>query len=468
MRKILESKALAFVLFLTACWVTYTQNEVTGAIIFLTVICLQLVFCENTFATLSPFLMMCVFVCTCYDSFKVFIVYLPLAPIAVMCVIYHFVVYRKPFTLGETFLPLCMVACAITLGGLGTIPAKDYFAPGVLFYTFGLGFGMVLLYLILRSRYVSSDPEMSKKLGERFAFDMYLMGLVTVACVVSFYLRDVNTWLVEHKPIIFQAKNNFSTFLMLAMPFPLYFTMNREEKCSGGKIFRVSDLHFLSFVLMYIAILLTGSRGGLVFGTVEFLVCFAFAVFNREGRRKIPYLSAALCAVVCAVFVEGFLFEQIRERFASGLASSEEQRSDLLFRAIDDFKRNVIFGSGFGYQGNSDLYNPVKGAMNWYHIYPAQIIGSFGLTGIIAFGAMIVQRFMLFLRRPDAFKLTLGLSYIAILMMSMVNPGEFCPIPYEMTVVLIFIFLEKTVARPTFSAEKLLKAKIHTDNEEIR
>ncbi len=445
-RKFLESKALALVLLLTACAVTYTQNEVLGAVIFISVICVQLLVCENTFATLSPFLMMCVFVCTCYNSFKLFIVYLPLAIVAVMCVIFHFVVYHKRITLGETFLPLCITAAAITLGGLGTISKGEYFAPSALFYTFGLGFGMVVIYLVLRSRYITSDAEMQNKLRERFAFDMYLMGLITVACIASFYLRDINTWLVDHEMVHFQAQNNFSTFLMLAMPFPIYFTINREDKCSGNAIFKLSDLHLISFALMYIAILLTDSRGGMIFGTVEFLICFVFAVFNRDGKRKLSYLTVAAFAVVGIFFGGRIVIDYIGKQYASGLASvSREARGELIFRALEDFKRNIIFGSGLGYVGNTDLYNPVKGAMNWYHIYPAQIVGSFGLFGIFAFGIMILQRFSVFLRSPNAFKLTLGLSYLGILMMSMVNPGEFCPVPYEMTVVMIFIFLEKTV-----------------------
>ncbi len=463
MRKILESRAFAVMLFFAASVVTYTQNEVVGAVIFLSVICLQLLICENTFATLSPFLMMCVFVCTCYKSFNVFIVFLPLGVVAVMCVIFHFIVYRKPFTFGETFLPLCITAAAVTLGGLGTIPIEDYFAPGTMFYTFGLGFGMVLIYLILRSRYVSNDPKMQKKLRERFAFDMYLMGLTTVICVASFYLRDVNTWLVEHKLITFQAKNNFSTFLMLAMPFPLYFTMNREEKCSGSAIFKIFDIHIISFVLMYMAIILTASRGGLIFGTVEFLICFVFMVFNREGGRRILYLALTVLAIAGAIVGGKTVMEFLSNKFREGILFSEEARGGLIFRAWEDFKRNILFGSGLGYKGNTDLYDPAKGAINWYHVYPAQIIGSFGLFGIFAFGGMIFQRFKLFLRSPDAFKLTLGLSYIGILMMSMVNPGEFCPIPYEMTVVMMFIFLE---------SERKLSFKKKgcglTENEELK
>ncbi len=455
-RKFLESKYLAFALFLCASVVTYTQSEVSGALVFLAVICVQLVFCENTFATLAPFLMLCTFIVTCYDSFNLFIVYLPIAPVAVMCVIYHLAVYRRKFTFGESFLPLCAVAVAVTLGGLGTIPIADYFAPSALFYTFGLGVGMIGVYLILRSRYTGYAPEMQEKIKERFAFDMYLMGMTAVTCVFSFYLREIEALISDPHIVDFQASNNLSTFLMLAMPFTVYFTMNKRHKCSGDKLFCLSDLHLIPFGLTLLAIFLTDSRGGLMFGAIEFTVCLAFTVYNRSGKRRIFYTAFALCSAVAVFFVGKFLLDYLRVAYGSGFISSGEVRGGLLERAIEDFKRNVLFGSGFGYMGNTDLYDPVKGAMNWYHMYPAQVIGSFGLLGVLGFGYMILSRLCSFLRRPTAFSLTIGLSYLGILMMSMVNPGEFCPVPYEMLVVMMFALIDEGErVRPTFFSKKV-------------
>ena len=36
------------------------------------------------------------------------------------------------------------------------------------------------------------------------------------------------------------------------------------------------------------------------------------------------------------------------------------------------------------------------------------------------------------------------MSYIGLLLMSQLNPGEFCPMPYELLVVCLFVFLELT------------------------
>ncbi len=441
-RRIPESRSFSVLLFLCASAITYHQKEVEGAIFFLIIICAELLLCENISVALSPFLMVCVFICTCYDSFRVFIVYLPIAIVAVMCVAFNFLVYKRKYSIGPSFFPLCLTAAAITLGGLGTIPKEDYFAPGALFYTFGLGAGMLLVYILFRGVFLSDDGEAQNKLKERFSFDMYLMGFTTVVCILSFYLREIDTFLEAPRLINFQAQNNFSTFLMFAMPFSLYFTMNTAAKTDGNSIIRFSDIHLCSFVLMYLAILLTDSRGGLVFGTVEFFICAVYAIYNRGGRRRYFYAVVSVFLLIGMYFGGRIMLEHLRNTYPYGIASAGESRGGLVLRAIDDFIRNPIFGSGFGYQGNSDLYSPVQGAMNWYHMYVAQIIGSFGIVGIVAFGNMVLHRFSLFLREPNTFKLTLGLSYIGVLLMSMVNPGEFCPIPYELMTVLIFILLE--------------------------
>ncbi len=456
----LGTPAFSLLLLFAAVLTTFMSAEVSGGIFFITVICIQLLVCRDTSVTLLPFLLTCVFLCNCYDSFNVFIVYLPLAFPVVICLIFHFLVYRRGFSVGKSFPSLCAVAAAITLGGLGTISLSDYFAPTALFYTFGLGIGMVLVYLLLRSRFspcgeaVENPPAIrlfrhnignSRSAGEKLrftlAFDMYLMGMLTAACIAAIYLKNLDALKEVPGFVSFQASNNFSTFLMFALPFPFYFTMNTEKKRCGSHIFLPSDLHLLSAAVMYLALILTDSRGGLVFGTIEVAVCYVFTVYIRGGRRRILYyVSSAFVAV--AAFICGKALLDHYAMSSYGLIGAGEARGELILRAVDDFKRNIFFGSGIGYTGNTDLYDPAKGAMNWYHVYPAQIIGSFGLCGIAAFAFMIITRFRLFLCRPTVWRLTLGLSYIGILLMSLVNPGEFCPIPYEMLTVLLFIYIE--------------------------
>ena len=92
--------------------------------------------------------------------------------------------------------------------------------------------------------------------------------------------------------------------------------------------------------------------------------------------------------------------------------------------------------------------------MPWYHMMVPQIVGSMGLVGIAAFGFQIFGRLRLIFRRPDFWGLCLGISYLGILGMSQVNPGEFCPVPFELLTVLLFILQEKRLSESALPLKK--------------
>jgi len=54
--------------------------------------------------------------------------------------------------------------------------------------------------------------------------------------------------------------------------------------------------------------------------------------------------------------------------------------------------------------------------------------------------------------RRDFPEVTLSLCYFGLLLMSQVNPGEFCPFPYALIATTIFLFLDGK--QPSEKAEK--------------
>lgn len=93
--------------------------------------------------------------------------------------------------------------------------------------------------------------------------------------------------------------------------------------------------------------------------------------------------------------------------------------------------------------GNTDVHDPAKFALCWYHSAPFQVIGSFGIAGIIAFSYQLYNRMRVLFRRITIFNLTLFVSYTGLFLMSLVNPGEFSPIPYGMIATLFFVMCDK-------------------------
>ena len=429
-------------LFVLACGVTMHNQEVNGTVLFAYIAAITLLLSSRLTDAMLPALLLCVFVTRCYNSSETFFAKVPLFIPVVVAVILRFVLYAKRlrFGFGRSFFGLCGVTLAVTLGGLGTITSGEYFSGGALFYVFGLGIGMVLFYLLVKS---NTDEDSARDVARV----VYVMGLFACFCVLRFYYANWETVLETKRFVDFQSSNNLATFLMIAMPMPLFYASRRY-------------VDILSVVLMYFCTFLTGSRGGLLMGTVEFvLIFFAFAIFEKRIVNRILYALLGI-SFIWAVYTylpdlaefygielgtgdeESSSLLHYIEKFKEYFFRKGEARSVLLERMVQDFKTNPVFGVGIGYTGNQDAYNPVKGAMNWYHMWFAQVVGGLGILGILAYGYQLVDRIIIFVKNRSLLHFAFLMSYLGLFLMSQVNPGEFCPMPYAALAMTYFALME--------------------------
>lgn len=410
--------------FLAACAITATGQEVLGAVLFALCICTALVCCEDTTATTLPFLLLCVFVTKCYDSYDVFIGYLWLAVPVVSSLLFHFLVYRKRFVIGSSFLPMLAVSVAVLVGGIGCLSAEEYFTGGNLYYVVFLGVGMAGAYLLLKPRFFGTRKR------EHLLECLYLTGLFACFVIFHYVFQNRAYFLENHTVPPLQASNNLSTLLMFALPCPFLFA-------------RKNILHLASAGAMLLAILLSGSRGGMLFGTLQFFLCLAAAAV-WDKKRRIFYLCCVGAFVAAVILFGSLVLSVVLGVTPENLISKEEARYQMLVRSKDLFFQYPIFGHGLGYRGNVDLYDPKTGAMTWYHMIVPQIVAGLGCVGIFAYGWQFVSRVLSLVRaakKEEALQLgaimTVGLSYSGILLMSLVNPGLFCPIPYALLAVIL-------------------------------
>lgn len=420
-------------LFCLASLMIVTENEVLGAFIFVAVICVALVLCEDVMATMLPFLLLCVFVTNCYDSYDTFMPYIWVAIPAVAAIIFHFVVYRRKMQIGNTFVGLIAVSIALLFGGIGVLSPQEYFSPGVLFYTLGLGVGMVVAYLLLKPQLC---VDRGYNVREKFISILYIMGMLAVVMVL-FFITEHTQYIQDNQTLPdWQPSNNISTILMFALPCPFFYLYRNR-------------IHLLSILTLYTAILLTGSRSGMLLGTIELFVClFIAAIWDQKNRFTYVCIGIALIGI-------GYMFGDIIMEFTtrielSELITEDESRWYLLLRARELFLEHPIFGHGLGYQGNQDLYTPVKGAMSWYHMMIPQVVASMGSIGILAYSFQFFLQarstVLSLCKTKDIEKrgliLTLVCSYIGVLLMSQINPGLFCPLPYALLGVIIFALID--------------------------
>lgn len=407
-------------------------TQVVGVVVFLLIICFVLVVCDDITAVLCPFLILSVFACDCYNSFSVFSRLWWIGIPLIGALVFHFIRYRMPPVVGSTFPGIIAAGASVLLGGLGSISAREYFAPITLFYTLSLSVGMAAVYLLVRPQ-LERPAEFDR--ADKFAQIMYTMGVFVC-------LEVVWNLLIRIEPILqtgcipeIQQHNNFSTFLLFALPFPFYFA-------------RKNKWHFLTAALMLICLFASDSRGAVI--TTAVLIPFLIAyTLMTAGEKMTVKCKIAVASVFAVIGIAGvaFVIRFFKSRGA-GFISSSEPRYRLLVRAAKSFKKNPVFGAGLGYTGNADIYSPKKGAFYWYHSLPLQLIGSLGTVGVVAYAYQALSRMMTITRRLTPATAALGISYLGVLIMSCFNPGEFVPIPYEMLVVIIFALAEHLSPSP--------------------
>ncbi|MBR5441792.1 MAG: hypothetical protein IKV44_02455, partial [Clostridia bacterium] len=252
-------------------------------------------FSGDIFAMLTPALFTYLIAIRCYNSLATFMgiwwVALPLIAI----VLFNVIVYgKKPTIKGSQFKPMLLASIAITLGGIGFISPKEYFAGSSLYHMLGMGFAMLLIYCYF---YAKIEVNEKHSLIESLTSLMVVVGLFASFMVLAHYVINIDTVLEEGGIFFIRWRNNASTILMLATPFAFL---------AGNKKSYATIIAFI----FYMAMLLTGSRGGMVFGSIEMVMCVVmFVLYDR--RRRLAYVIICACilfgALIFAPQIVGFL-----------------------------------------------------------------------------------------------------------------------------------------------------------------
>ena len=429
--------------------------NVAGVLVFACIISATLVICEDLLATFMPFMITCLIAAKCYNSYSTFIQYKSLGVIIALCLIAHFVLYwKKPDTKGALTKPMIFVSIAVVLGGVGFISKEEYFSPVSLVYILTLGFAMVVLYWMF---YTYLTVRRDYSLIEKVTLIMVIAGCFASFVTIAFYMMNIDEVIETRDLLYMQWRNNYSTFLMLSIPFAFLRGHKKPYSIMLGFFF-------------YFCILLTGSRGGLVFGAVEMaMCCLLFILYDK--RRRLTYIAICAClAFALLIFSREFFsfFGSTFDRLLSAIngvliGEQQEVRYYQYIRGIQDFLNNPILGTGIGYMGNRDVYAGADFSIAWYHCELIQIPASFGIVGIAAYAYQFIKRNILLWKKPTMFNMTVFLSYISLELMSLVNPGIFSPIPYLLIVTMFFAIVERCNVG---TVQKIISTKSSDKSEE--
>ncbi len=400
---------------------------------------LVLVLSDNFIAVFMPFMGVMVNGTQYFGKWTDILDYLPWAIPVILAVLFHFIVYRKPVRLGLSGRGNIAVAIAVLLGGLGVMSFRDLITPEGLYHYIMLSVGMFLIYVIFYSN-IAYHKDFDAK--AYFMWSMFFVGLASFFVVFWKYVEhfsvNAEMTLTDFLNLLY-FRNSIAPILVMSLPVPFYFAKTEKKRF-------VKILFFLTAIAFYVAVLATGSRTALVFGTMLFMCCIVYFCIGKESLM-VKCVCMFFFVIACG-FAVYLLWEKVVNvlalRFAyEGYINAEDIRVKLWLRSFEDFLRNPLFGIGVASSANSDLLGNVEGSALWYHSYCPQIWGSMGTVGVLAYGYRALVRLRLCLCRPTNATVAVGLSALGMFLYSQTDPGEFVPIPFGIMMVLIFAVLDR-------------------------
>ncbi len=426
--KVWSSKYYLPALVLIAAIAAFTKTALECMYVYVAICVFMFLLCDDMLSVFAPILFTLQISIEYYRDYSVLTQYMwyAIVPFAA-AMLFNIVYYRRPMVRGKFLYPLAAVSAALILGGIGTISSKEYFSATGLYYVLGLGAGQLVLYMLFTSR-LENKRDYDRIL--RVSQVIYAAGLVFAFFIFGFYAENFAKFLEKGGVLFFKPRNYVTSVFLMSIPMV----------CILAKR---SNVYLIGAALMYAAMLLSGSRSGLLFGTVIMLVCAVYLyITNKKSRRLYNWLFGA--AIVLGGAAAAVLIPKLYSaRFASG-GVGDKTRIEFIKRGISNFLEHPLFGIGVGSMKDLSIFKAyVPGSLMFYHNIVIQIISSTGLAGAVAYGWQFILRVKTLLENRKSELLAFGFTYLGILMMSFTNPGIFCPFPEAGLLTLIFALIEK-------------------------
>jgi O-antigen ligase len=279
------------------------------------------------------------------------------------------------------------------IGGVSGIPRTISVEP---FWTQMFAFHFLALFFIFAASltYFDSAARLRKMtllitiFGFGFAFYAILQSVLSPTKIYGLYE-------VEYaKPFgSFVNRHNFAAYMemLIAVPLGLLFT---------GAIARDKRLIYLTAIgLMGVALILSGSRGGLV--SLLAMVVFILILTNKNRGSGNVGLKIGLAVVLVVVIIGGAILiggESSLTRFAETAVSNDitTNRTHIWNITLQVIKNNLPFGAGIGAFAAAytpyDSMNGIERVEQAHNDY-LQILADAGIVGLILAGFFVYKLF---------------------------------------------------------------------------
>lgn len=355
------------------------------------------------------------------------------------------------YHLGKMFFPQLAVSLALILGGVGVVSGEGYLValPNTLF----LGVGVLGVYALARN-FIRTDTDIDKTVyfAKILAYVGMVVGLQLVVAVARVGAPPAE-WVHSTWDIGWGNRNNVATYFLFTAPMCMYlFTKHKY-----------GVVYMLMAIFQYCCLIMTFSRGGVLFGAIAFVVGCVFIILKaRDRRRQLCYVGGifALILVFYLVFMDE-VNDVIKGLLGRG--TSLNGRDVLYVEAWDLFKQHPFQGVGLGYVGEGPGgFNDIK--LYWFHSTFFQVLACMGIVGVLAYGYKYVVKIMLLVKNlRNSFNLFVIVALIGFEGYSIIDTGTMVPFPNMMLVAIMMCLVEMFTSNPdTVTFDKLCKSEIYT------
>ena len=205
----------------------------------------------------------------------------------------------------------------------------------------------------------------------------------------------------------FVNRHNFAAYMEMTMALPLGLmfvgAVNRDKKL----------LYITGIGLMGVALIMSGSRGGLVAFLAQIFILVLLTIGNRSRSNIV--LKTALAAALIAAIIGGSFFvggESSLTRIAETATSQDitTDRAHIWRVTLDVIANNLPFGAGLGAFGVAytafDSYSGLERVEQAHNDY-LQVLSDAGLVGLLIGGLFLFLLFktgMASVRRSNLFR----------------------------------------------------------------
>ncbi len=237
-----------------------------------------------------------------------------------------------------------------------------------------LGMGLALYLVVYNSVETLQD-------SRRLLRILALLGLmISATTVLNISAAGQNWWgLVAFDKNIVRinfGKNNYVA-AFLALLIPIAASQIRKHGSFFQNIFFV-----VSFILMFVVLILTRSRGAILSLAVGLLVGGGL-VFPKKTYFKVLGLTILIALAGLILLPKNFLFALV-DRFAHLMDSGNLERLHMWHIAWDGFLRHPIFGSGVGSTGYLIRESLNILSLTSPHSYFFEFLAEVGIVGTVS------------------------------------------------------------------------------------